>query len=303
MLEDMLTCASGHVSRCECAPGVSCYELDVHPPAAGAKLEGAPGRLEMLFCVSGELLLRRREGQSAAVSSRQVVLLLGGEWELELSSRRIQGALISSDLRDGEGLCSLFAGGEADPELIRRELSGRGGAMTVGQSSWSEAVFSAMRALGEGERGRYCAVKGSELLYLLSRRRRENEGERTRYRDPYLLETVRRIHRHMLDNLGERLTIGELSSEFHISATSFKECFRELYGQSVHAYLLGLRMERAGELLRTTAMPVFKVAESVGYGSASQFGVEFKRRYSMSPLAYRRAMSKKMSDSEIAVSE
>ena len=160
-----------------------------------------------------------------------------------------------------------------------------------------------MRELGEGERGRYCAVKGAELLYLLSRRCSHEKDKRVRYRDPYLIDTVKRIHRHMLDNLGERLTIGSLSSEFHISATSFKECFRELYGQSVHAYLLGRRMELAGELLRMTDMPVFKVAERAGYGSASQFGVEFKRRYSMSPQTYRKAMREKMSDSNTAPSE
>ena len=97
----------------------------------------------------------------------------------------------------------------------------------------------------------------------------------------------------MLSNIGEKLTIDELSSRFRIAPTSFKECFRELYGESVHAYLLNRRMERACELLSATNLPVFRIAESVGYGSASQFGVEFKRRYSLSPLVYRRTQREK----------
>lgn len=308
MLEDMLMCAAGHIAESECAPGVKCYELDVHPVSAEMKLSAAPGRLELLFCSAGELTLRppgpnKTTRQGLVVSSRQVLLLGGGDWDLSLRSKRLQGVLVCSGLEDGLGLCSLFAGGCAEPGSIRTLLEGRGGAMTSGQSAWSEAAFSAMRELGEGERGRYCAVKGAELLYLLSRRCSHEKDKRVRYRDPYLIDTVKRIHRHMLDNLGERLTIGSLSSEFHISATSFKECFRELYGQSVHAYLLGRRMELAGELLRTTDMPVFKVAERAGYGSASQFGVEFKRRYSMSPQTYRKAMREKMSDSNTASSE
>ena len=294
MLEDMLMCAAGHIAESECAPGVKCYELDVHPVSAEMKLSAAPGR------PPGPNKTTR---QGLVVSSRQVLLLGGGDWDLGLRSKRLQGVLVCSGLEDGPGLCGLFAGGCAEPGSIRTLLEGRGGAMTSGQSAWSEAAFSAMRELGEGERGRYCAVKGAELLYLLSRRCSHEKDKRVRYRDPYLIDTVKRIHRHMLDNLGERLTIGSLSSEFHISATSFKECFRELYGQSVHAYLLGRRMELAGELLRTTDMPVFKVAERAGYGSASQFGVEFKRRYSMSPQTYRKAMREKMSDSNTASSE
>ena len=108
-----------------------------------------------------------------------------------------------------------------------------------------------------------------------------------------MVDTVRRIHKRMMEHLGDRLTINELSSAFHIAPTSFKECFRELYGDSVHAYLLDRRMERASEMLRSTSIPVFRIAEAVGYGSASQFGVEFKRRYAMSPLMYRRCAREK----------
>ena len=43
MLEDMLMCAAGHIAESECAPGVKCYELDVHPVSAEMKLSAAPG--------------------------------------------------------------------------------------------------------------------------------------------------------------------------------------------------------------------------------------------------------------------
>ena len=219
----------------------------------------------------------------------------GGERRrAELCGRRLQGVLISARTENSGGLGGLFALGQTTPEQVETVLSSHGGVYVYGQSAWSEAVFSAMRELPAGERGRYCAVKCAELLYLLCRRSERSSSERTRYRDPYLVETVRRIHAYILDNLGERLTISELSRSFRIAPTSFKECFRELYGQSVHAYILGRRMERASELLSSTNMPVFQIAEAVGYGSASQFGVEFKRRYQLSPLVYRKRMSEKI---------
>ena len=289
MLEQVLPQAAGHAEAFDCAPGVRCWELDVHPPES-VELGGGVESLEALFCAAGDV----RIGHNVC-ANRQILLLAGGERRrAELCGRRLQGVLISARTENSGGLGGLFALGQTTPEQVETVLSSHGGVYVYGQSAWSEAVFSAMRELPAGERGRYCAVKCAELLYLLCRRSERSSSERTRYRDPYLVETVRRIHAYILDNLGERLTISELSRSFRIAPTSFKECFRELYGQSVHAYILGRRMERASELLSSTNMPVFQIAEAVGYGSASQFGVEFKRRYQLSPLVYRKRRSEKI---------
>ena len=111
---------------------MKCYELDVHPVSAGMKLSAAPGGLEMFFCSAGELTLRplgpnKTTRQGLVVSSRQVLLLGGGDWDLGLRSKRLQGVLVCSGLEDGPGLCSLFAGGCAEPELIRSLLEAREG--------------------------------------------------------------------------------------------------------------------------------------------------------------------------------
>lgn len=293
MLEELVLGAPGHtelVSPCE---NVWCCELDVRPGTEPYVTEHRPGRLELFFCVSGGLSVSGRNG-GASCSARQVLLLWEGRFTLTMRSGRLQGVLVCADMSCGDSLAGLFGGGRADYDAVIRLLAGHDGAMEAGQSAWSEAAFSALRELPAGERGSYCAVKASELLYLLSRRRESaSDGARTRYRDPYMVDTVRRIHKHMMEHLGDRLTINELSAAFHIAPTSFKECFRELYGDSVHAYLLNRRMERASEMLRSTSIPVFRIAEAVGYGSASQFGVEFKRRYAMSPLMYRRCAREK----------
>ena len=289
MLERVLESTTGFVEAGECAPGVRCCELDTYLPES-AVLCGRECCVEALFCTSGDI-----RTEAGKCSNRQILLMAGGrEHVFRFASSRLKGVLICVDLSGEDGLCEMFAPGEDVRALSEDFLAGKGGVYIYGQSAWSEAVFSALRNLPAGDRGRYCAMKFAELLYLLTRR--GESGGRTgkpRYRDPYLVETVRRIHDYMLSNIGEKLTIDELSSRFRIAPTSFKECFRELYGESVHAYLLNRRMERACELLSATNLPVFRIAESVGYGSASQFGVEFKRRYSLSPLVYRRTQREK----------
>ena len=47
-------------------------------------------------------------------------------------------------------------------------------------------------------------------------------------------------------------------------------------------------MERAAELLRASSLSVLGVAQSVGYGSASQFTAAFRRQYGVTPAQYRK---------------
>lgn len=290
MLKDLISGAPGRFEQCYSDCGIICYAVDIHPEVDTLVPVIPEGWLEALFCSTGELRVGRD------VCTNRQILLLSGCIGLRVycAGHRLQGILVCADLSADNGLRTLFAGSQISAESVSAVLGRDSGVMVFGQNTWSEAVFTALRDLPGDERGGYCAAKSAELLYLLCRRsERAGDTSRQRYRDPYLVDTVRRVHTHMLCNLGEKLTISSLASEFHIAPTSFKECFRELYGQSVHAYLLNLRMERAAELLRTTDLAVFQIAESVGYGSASQFGVEFKRRYSLPPLAYRKRLKEK----------
>lgn len=92
----------------------------------------------------------------------------------------------------------------------------------------------------------------------------------------------------MEEHLDEPLSISDLSRRACLSATTFKEGFRRLYGLPVHTWLQQRRMERAAELLRDSSLSVLGVAQSVGYSSASQFSAAFRRQYGMSPTMYRK---------------
>ena len=94
--------------------------------------------------------------------------------------------------------------------------------------------------------------------------------------------------RYMEEHLDEPLTISTLSRRSCLSATAFKAGFRRLYGLPVHTWLRQRRMERAAELLRSSSLSVLGVAQSVGYGSASQFTAAFRQQYGMPPAQYRK---------------
>ena len=111
-------------------------------------------------------------------------------------------------------------------------------------------------------------------------------------RDHYLTDTVRQVQEYMVSHLSDPLTIDQLSARFRISPTALKVIFRQTYGRPIHQYLLEKRVQHAAELLHRSPLSIVDIAAAVGYNSASQFGVAFKRRYQLTPSQYRRQARK-----------
>ncbi|WP_293677060.1 AraC family transcriptional regulator [uncultured Phenylobacterium sp.] len=73
-------------------------------------------------------------------------------------------------------------------------------------------------------------------------------------------------------------------SKFHLL-----RLFRAVFGVTPMKYAEGLRLDRAAHLLRGPAGLIEEISFGAGYETASAFGRAFRRRYGMSPTAYRRA--------------
>lgn len=77
----------------------------------------------------------------------------------------------------------------------------------------------------------------------------------------------------------------------HVAGTSpghLARLFRCRHGTSFTGYVRRLRMHKAVGLLTTTSQPIGRIARIVGYADASRFSVHFRRRYGLTPRAYRR---------------
>lgn len=102
------------------------------------------------------------------------------------------------------------------------------------------------------------------------------------------VETIRRVHDALTENLAERITIDELSHRFLMNPSTMKAVFKAVYGRSIAAHVREHRMERAAELLRETGESMSAIAAAVGYESASKFSAEFRKAYGRLPTEYRK---------------
>jgi transcriptional regulator GlxA family with amidase domain len=101
---------------------------------------------------------------------------------------------------------------------------------------------------------------------------------------------LRRVVDFMTENLGRDIDVDELVTRCGLSRAQFFRAFRQSTGQTPHRYLVGLRLERARELLETSSLAVADVTRAVGMGSNAGFARLFNQRFGEQPARYRRSL-------------
>jgi AraC family transcriptional activator FtrA len=69
---------------------------------------------------------------------------------------------------------------------------------------------------------------------------------------------------------------------------TFLRRFKSSTGATPGAWLMGVRVARARELLTSTDSPIEDVATAAGFGSAATLRHHFRRQMKVSPTDYRR---------------
>lgn len=85
------------------------------------------------------------------------------------------------------------------------------------------------------------------------------------------------------------LEIAELATIANLSPTHFLRTFKQVFQQTPHQYLIGIRLERAQHLLLYTDRQVTDICFSLGFESLGSFSWLFRQRLGCSPSSYRQA--------------
>ncbi len=92
---------------------------------------------------------------------------------------------------------------------------------------------------------------------------------------------------HLCQHCDRDLSVEHVASSVGLSAPHFNRLFRQHIGQTPHTFLETQRLEKAAQLLRASPLPINAIARQCGYQHALYFATRFKRRYAMTPSAYR----------------
>ena len=105
---------------------------------------------------------------------------------------------------------------------------------------------------------------------------------------PNDLEVLHALDRRIEEDPAAVPDIVTLAREYCMSVSKLTRCFRQVYGVSLHAYVIGARLRKGADLLRTrSGITVQEVAETVGYAKPGQFSADFRKQFGILPGEYR----------------
>lgn len=168
--------------------------------------------------------------------------------------------------------------------FIESLLEAGGGLVLTMDGPSSRRIFWAsqeLRRMYEGE-----AVPAETLRYLLGLILSDLErlsGKTPGEKDPV---SITNVMYYMGTHLDRNDTLEALAARFYISERQLYRLFEEHLNCSPKRYWLGLKMEKACELLHTS-MSVAEIAAAVGFASVSGFERAFRREVGMSVPDYR----------------
>lgn len=89
-------------------------------------------------------------------------------------------------------------------------------------------------------------------------------------------------------NLSRPLTLSDIAAHAGLSVRTLQRRFRTQLGTTTQRWLLTARLQRARDLLETTALPMDRVAEAAGFGSVAALRLHFTRHVGAPPRDYRK---------------
>lgn len=92
------------------------------------------------------------------------------------------------------------------------------------------------------------------------------------------------IQSHLYD---ETLSVSDLAFLTNHSLASFKRKFKEVFNDSPARYIKSKRLEKAGDLLKSSELSITEIAYDCGFSEVSYFGKVFRKNFDLSPSEYR----------------
>ncbi len=97
------------------------------------------------------------------------------------------------------------------------------------------------------------------------------------------------IEKYLLENLDKNVTLDSLAEKYGYSKQYIIRIFKEGTGQTPMTYLHDIRLQRSRIALLDESKSISEIARECGFEDANYFSRAFRRRYSTSPVAYRKA--------------
>ena len=270
-----------------------CYVLRKKNDTEHSEIERFPINQEYIqfhFCLKGQMNFIYNYGNyTFPVSENNAILLFNPLKPLPIEAEITSGTWWVSVLISIQKFHALFSNDADHIPFLSLENSTKKFYDNTSFGSSIAVVLSQMLQPKVHESMKILYLKGKvyELLSLYFNRNEDPSIEQC----PFLAdeENVRKIRQAktiLIERMVEPPSLEILSTEVGLSLKKLKEGFKQIYGDTVYAYLLDQKMEEARRMLELQKYNVNEVGLKLGYSTASHFIAAFKKKFGTTPKKY-----------------
>ena len=150
-----------------------------------------------------------------------------------------------------------------------------------------KAGYEAARILDELLGGLWDGLEPPELLLPPEKVILRESTDSLAIDNPHLVRALKHI-RTQADS--GKLSVPEVVAQTGYCRRILEAKFKQAFGRTIFQEIRHVQLESAKRLLQETVDTMESIAESTGWGTASHFGVEFKKLTGLSPGEYRKRM-------------
>lgn len=121
-----------------------------------------------------------------------------------------------------------------------------------------------------------------QLLVLLQRCECKSESE-----ESVPLRMREEVVHFIKSNYTQNITVQYVADYFFLSASHFQRLFKKSTGVPFTQYLQNVRIQKCCELLKSTDIPIYQIANQVGYQDMKFFHALFRKKTGVTPRQYR----------------
>ncbi len=126
-------------------------------------------------------------------------------------------------------------------------------------------------------------LKGALIMILASLQQLAVDAESGAVAEAHGIDLVEAVRLHLDLHYTESLSVADVASRFGRSTNHLNRVFSQRFGQGIHAYLCGCRLEAANRLLKQHDLMVKEAAFRVGFNDPLHFCRLYKQRFGFPP--------------------
>lgn len=136
-------------------------------------------------------------------------------------------------------------------------------------------------------KGYELAIKGYLYEFFFALFSIAEETDKPKISSNKNLDKIKDVIKYIEENYRKPISIDEIAAVCNFSSSHFMKYFKKVMGTSFIDYLNDYRLSMASRLLLSSADNILDIAADCGYENLSYFNRLFKKKYGVTPSAYR----------------